>query len=233
VQEHLSKESAGQWILVFDNADDVDMWIDRPGSERESGRLADYLPGSKQGYIVFTTRDRKTAVKLAHQNVVEVPEMNENVAIQLLQKYLVNRDLVDNEQDVKALLAQLTSLPLAIVQAAAYINENGIVLADYLSLLEDQEEDVIDLLGEEFEDDGRYRNVKNPVAKTFLISFEQIRHRDPLAADFLSFIACIDSKDVPQSYEIYKFGYVRKNGLKITNIMLVFEVMMLRLLIGS
>jgi tetratricopeptide (TPR) repeat protein len=199
VQKHLSKESAGQWLLVFDNADNIDMWIDKLGSEQESGRLIDYLPRSKQGCIVFTTRDRKTAVKLAHQNIVEVPEMNEAGAIQLLQNYLFNQDLVNNKQDTKALLKQLTYLPLAIVQAAAYINENGIALAEYLLLLEDQEEEVIDLLSEEFEDDGRYRNVNNPVATTWLISFEQIRHRDPLAAEFLSFMACISPKDIPQS----------------------------------
>ena len=80
------------------------------------------------------------------------------------------------------LLVDLTYLPLAIVQAAAYINENGIALADYLSLLKEKEEDIIDLLSEDFEDNGRYHNVKNPVATTWLISFEQIRRRDPLAA---------------------------------------------------
>jgi len=58
---------------------------------------------------------------------------------------------------------------------AAYINENGIALADYLLLLDDQEEGVIDILSEEFEDNRRYRNVKNLVATTWLISFEQIR----------------------------------------------------------
>jgi Cdc6-like AAA superfamily ATPase len=82
VQGYLSKESAGRWLLVFDNADNVDMWITQSGPG--SGRLIDCLPRSEQGCIVFTTRDRKTAVKLAHQNVVEVPEMDEDVAIQLL-----------------------------------------------------------------------------------------------------------------------------------------------------
>lgn len=62
------------------------------------------------------------------------------------------------------MLSQLTYLPLAIAQAAAYINKNGIAVADYLSLLVDPEEEVIDLLSKEFEDDGRYRDVKNPVA---------------------------------------------------------------------
>jgi hypothetical protein len=141
----------------------------------------------------------KIAVKLAQQNVIEVPEMDEHMAMQLLQKCLVNQDLVNSKQDTKALLAQLTYLPLAIVQAAAFINENGIALADYLSLLADQEEEVINLLSEEFKDDWRYRNAKNPVATTWLISFEQIRGRDPLAADYLSFMACVDPKNVPQS----------------------------------
>jgi hypothetical protein len=152
--------------------------------------LIDHLPRSKQGCIVFTTRDRKTAVKLAQQNVVEVPEMDEEVAKQLLQKYLIHLDLVNNRKDTAALLVELTYLPLAIVQAAAYINKNGTALAKYLLLLKEQEEDVIELLSEEFEDDGRYRDVKNPVATTWLISFEQIRRRSPLAADYLSFMAC-------------------------------------------
>jgi abortive infection bacteriophage resistance protein len=37
------------------------------------------------------------------------------------------------------------------------------------------------------------------VAITWLISFKQIRNCDPLAARYLSFIAYIDPKDIPQS----------------------------------
>jgi hypothetical protein len=161
--------------------------------------LIDYLPKSKQGAILFTTRDRRLAVKLAQQNVVEVPAMGEDTAARLLEKCLVNSKLINSRQNTSALLSQLTYLPLAIVQAAAYINENGIAIADYLSLLVNQEEEVIDLLSEEFEDDGRYPDVKNPVATTWLISFEQIRQRDLLAAEYLSFMACVEPKDIPQS----------------------------------
>ncbi|KAH8678794.1 hypothetical protein BGZ60DRAFT_446050 [Tricladium varicosporioides] len=193
VQGYLNMKSAGRWLLVFDNADDINMWIE-PGSDR----LVDYLPRSEQGCIVFTTRDRKTATKLVHQNIIVVPEMGEDVAIQLLQKCLVNPSFAKTGLDAKALLKELTYLPLAIIQAAAYINENNITFTDYLSLLKDQEEEVIDLLSEEFEDDGRYYNIKNPVATTWLVSFEQIRHRDPLAADYLSFMCCIDSRNIPQ-----------------------------------
>ncbi|RYP24058.1 hypothetical protein DL765_000786 [Monosporascus sp. GIB2] len=197
VRDHLSSESAGQWLLVFDNADDVGMWVSK--STPESGRLIDCLPRSSRGSIIFTTRDKKTAVRLAGRNVVEMSEMDEAGGKQLLEKHLVDHDLLRSKGDATALLARLTYLPLAIVQAAVYINANGIGLGDYLSLLEEQEEDVIDLLSEDFEDEGRYRDVKNPVATTWLISFEQIRQGDPLAADYLSFMACIDAKDIPQS----------------------------------
>lgn len=112
---------------------------------------------------------------------------------------MVNLDLTKNQPDTESLLAQLTYLLLVIVQAATYINENRITLADYLSLLAGQEEEVIDLLSEEFEDEGRYPNIKNPVTTTWLISFDHIRNRDPLAADYLSFMACVDPKDIPQS----------------------------------
>jgi hypothetical protein len=40
--------------------------------------------------------------------------------------------------------------------------------------------------------------MKNPVTTTWLISFRQIQQRDPLAADYMFFMACIDHKDIPQ-----------------------------------
>jgi tetratricopeptide (TPR) repeat protein len=196
VQDHLSKKDAGQWLLVFDNADDFDIWIGK--SEEGSSRLIDYLPRSKEGSIIFIARNNKTAVKFARRNIIRVPEMDENTAIQLLEKCLVNRSLLNSRQDTTALLAELTHLPLAIVQAAGYINENGITLADYIALLAKQEKETIDLLSEGFEDDWRYGYIKNPVAVTWLISFEQIRRRDPFAADCLLFMACVDSKNIPQ-----------------------------------
>src|ERR1700761_241675 len=74
VQNHLSHDIIGQWLLVFDNADDIEMWTSSSISTQESDglyqrskRLIDYLPKSKQGSILFTTRDRSIAVKLAQQ----------------------------------------------------------------------------------------------------------------------------------------------------------------------
>jgi hypothetical protein len=201
LQHYLSQDSAGQWLLVFDNADDISMWTGNQVSDRVSHRLIDYLPTSQVGRIVFTSRDRKTAYSLVQRSelIVKVPELSKDVATQLLQKYVPGLDLATHADDVESLLKLLTYLPLAIVQAASYINQNDESLATYISLLADQEDEVLDLLSEHFEDDSRYREAKNPIAMTWLISFEQIRVRDPLAAELLSFIACLDSKDVPLS----------------------------------
>jgi tetratricopeptide (TPR) repeat protein len=199
VQYHLSQESSGQWLLIFDNADDIDMWFESTGGKTNSTNLINYLPRRSRGSIIFTTRSRKAAVKFAQQNVIEVTEMDGDAAAQVLSRALINSDILKDETSKLELLERLTFLPLAIVQAAAYINENDISLSEYLSLLKDQEQTVIELLSEDFEDERRYRDVTNGIATTWLISFEQIRFRDPLAADYLSFMSCIDSKAIPQS----------------------------------
>lgn len=133
MRDYLSNERAGQWLLVFDSADDVDMWIGEP--EQDSRPLIEYLPKSKRGTIIFTTRNKKTAVKLAHRNVLEVPGMDASEATQLLQKSLIDQSVINNHKDTATLLVRLTHLPLAIVRAAAYMNENEVTLGDYLSLL--------------------------------------------------------------------------------------------------
>jgi tetratricopeptide (TPR) repeat protein len=199
VQRELSQEAAGRWLLVFDNADDIDLWTEETSSVTGSSRHIDLLPKSKHGSILFTTRSGKAAVKLAGKNRVFVSEMDDVMARDLLQKSLVNEDLLEDEQAAAGLLLKLTHLPLAIVQAAAYINENDIDLSEYAKLLDDTEQNVIDVLSEEFEDEGRYANIKNPIATTWLISFEQIQKSDPLAAEYLSFMSCIAAKDIPLS----------------------------------
>lgn len=44
----------------------------------------------------------------------------------------------------------------------------------------------------------RYPDIKNPVATTWLILFEQIHVRDPLVADYMAFISCVREQDILQ-----------------------------------
>ncbi|KAF5857978.1 hypothetical protein ETB97_005009 [Aspergillus alliaceus] len=196
IKTFLSQEHARRWLLIFDNADDIKIWT--KGSAT-APPLKDILPQSEHGHILFTSRNRKLAVKLASPNVLSIPDLDLITAKEILKKLLIQKQLLQDDCATTALLEQLGFLPLAISQAAAYINENEILLSEYLSLLGKQERSIIEMLSEEFEDDGRYAEIRNPVATTWWISFLQIRQLDELAADYLSFMACIDPRVIPHS----------------------------------
>jgi hypothetical protein len=198
VQLHLSRKSAGQWLLICDNADDASLGVTGLSKPRTAS-LIDYLPQSELGSIIFTTTDSNTAETLAPQNIIELLEMTQHAAQRMLEKYLNDPALTNEQHEEKLLLKELSYLPLAIVQAAAYINVNKKTIKDYLSLLAEQKtKEVIELCVEGSEDTLRHGRTHNPVATTWLISLEQIRRDDPSAADHLFFLACIDRKDIPQ-----------------------------------
>src|SRR5207248_6375044 len=95
------------------------------------------------------------------------------------------------------LLELLEYLPLAISQAGSYMAENSTSISKYLEMYSENEVSRIELLSEDFEDHTRDHEAKNPVAATWLISFDQIRKSDILAANLLSFMACLDRKGIP------------------------------------
>ncbi|KAJ5090363.1 FabD/lysophospholipase-like protein [Penicillium argentinense] len=201
VQTYLSDETIGSWLLVLDNADDIDLWTSPLTSEAGAKWLVDYMPRSRLGAIIWTTRDRRVATRVAQENVVTVQQMDEPEAAEMMRKYLI--DPIENEeQSLPGLLRKLTYLPLAIVQAAAYINATHATqgsLTEYEELLSKQDDEVIERLSKDFGDYGRYSGTENAVAKTWLISFEQIRRRSSLAIKFLGVMACVDPKDIPRS----------------------------------
>ena len=87
VKTFLSQESAGRWLLIIDNADDVEMLYSRANESDESSgspALADYLPFSRKGSILFTTQNLEAAVKQAGVNVIIVKEMSEGDSQELL-----------------------------------------------------------------------------------------------------------------------------------------------------
>ncbi|RKP04451.1 P-loop containing nucleoside triphosphate hydrolase protein, partial [Thamnocephalis sphaerospora] len=134
-----------------------------------------YLPYHDRGAILITTRFQDAAS-------------------------LVSDDWCD-EEIMEHLLTELVCLPLAIVQAAAYMTRNQISIAKYLDILRGTEKDMIKLLSRKFDDNVTCtgNNSSSAVATTWLISFNQIRQNDPDAANLLSFISQIEPKEIPQS----------------------------------
>ncbi|KAJ5722628.1 hypothetical protein N7488_000663 [Penicillium malachiteum] len=196
VKTYLSSKRAGRWLMILDNVDDPNIWFSR----NEVGlRLGDYLPRNEQGRILFTTRNRKLAVDLSERHIFPMPDLDKETALSMLQKLTSEKELLRDPIGANALLEQLAFLPLAIAQASAYIAKNGLDLSEYLELLQDQESEVVELLSEEFTDQGRYEEIQNPVITTWLISFKQIQHENQLAADILFFMACCNPRNIPTS----------------------------------
>jgi tetratricopeptide (TPR) repeat protein len=199
VKEALSSGSLGDWLMIVDNADDSGVLLGTTDNNPMSARLSDCLPHSNRGTILFTTRSRKVAGELTPSSVLELNDMSKAEARQLLARRLTKQGLLDDEEiAVDELLEKLTYLPLAIVQAAAFISNNDISVSGYISLFRHTGTET-ELFNEHFEDPSRYREIDSTIAKTWHISFDQIRRQDQLAAEYLSFMACIDRIDIPQS----------------------------------
>jgi hypothetical protein len=113
-----------------------------------------------------------------------------------------------NEARVKELLDELTYLPLAIAQAAAYLDRNRLSVADYLTLLRGAEEDMVGAMSREFHDSTRYPGSQNAVATTWLVSFDQIRRTDEPAAELLSFISQIEPKAESDLFDMHSLVHV-------------------------
>ncbi|TLS20402.1 uncharacterized protein PpBr36_11190 [Pyricularia pennisetigena] len=103
-----------------------------------------------------------------------------------------------SEQNVFELLEFLTYLPLAIIQAASYMNVTTVSVSEYTRLLKNTPGDMIKLLETEWEDNNRDPKQTHAIVSTWVVSFEQIR-KSPGAAKLLSFIAHIEFKAIPSS----------------------------------
>ena len=193
IKDALNRESTGNWLLVVDNADDVQLLFGDSG-------LSNYLPFSSKGSILFTTRNNEVTVGLdvPRPNTIAVAEMSRPEAIEMLQGNLKESQMRD-AVSTASLLDFLADLPLAIKQASAYIAKTGISTAQYLSHCQSSNKDLIRLLSKDFEDPRRYKAIRNPVATTWLISFDQVSRDNQLAIYYLKFMCFLAEKNIPQS----------------------------------
>jgi hypothetical protein len=104
--------------------------------------IVDYVPESEEGIVVYTTRTPEIA-ELARGDVIELGAMGRQDATDFLMESLTRKDLLHNNAATNRLLDELldelTCLPLAIAQAAAYLNRNRMPISKYLRLLRSTE----------------------------------------------------------------------------------------------
>lgn len=172
------------WLLIFDNADDLAL-------------AREFIPSGYRGHILLTTRAQSTG-RLAHR--IEVENMSpETGALFLLRRAgMLDPDapldgVPEEVLDLACeLVRQLGGLPLALDQAAAYMEESPYSLAGYLRLYHKERLALLKRRG------GLIEDHPAPVATTWSISFEEVEHVDPTAADLLRLCAFLDPDAIPE-----------------------------------
>jgi tetratricopeptide (TPR) repeat protein len=198
-----------RWLLVLDNVDDARFLLGSQANDDGQSQttnaqairkpLREYLPHCGRGSILVTTRNKEAARKLVEQrDTVSVELMDEAQALALFQKKL---EAQGDSSDVAELAAVLEYMPLAIVQAAAYISQTAPLcsVAKYLEEFKMSERKRLRLLAH---DDGQLRRdweAKSAIAVTWLISFEYMEETQPSAAGLLSLMSFFDRQGIPEA----------------------------------
>ncbi|KAJ7741612.1 hypothetical protein B0H14DRAFT_3608422, partial [Mycena olivaceomarginata] len=107
------------WLLFFDNADDPS--ID----------LNSYFPLCHHGNILITSRNPGLRVYAGAHCLVS--DMEESESAELLLKTAAEEDTPQNKMIALKIVKELFYLPLAIIQAGAFISKSG-ALNSYLAL---------------------------------------------------------------------------------------------------
>ncbi|KAJ4223009.1 hypothetical protein NW760_010697 [Fusarium oxysporum] len=192
----LSSEKVGKWFLIIDNADNIETLY---GKAKATGGIDQFIPDCEHGYILYTTRSREVAVSVAQNNIVELSEMDDQDAKTLLKSSLIEKDQMQDTTLIDRLLHELAYLPLAITQASAYMKVNEVSVKEYLHLLQNTEQDMVELLSCGFRDSTHYDSSQGAVATTWIVSFKQIRAVHEDAATILSIIAYLEPKAIPRA----------------------------------
>ncbi|KAG6003639.1 hypothetical protein E4U21_001842 [Claviceps maximensis] len=201
VKDRLSNdETLGPWLMIVDDVC-VNMMIPQKpsGNDKEPLTIMDYLPFSLNGTILFTMQDSHSALEHAGNNVISLEAISCGDAEILLRKSLLQPQILSDRQATKQLLRSLEFLPLAIMLAVAYINENGIGVSEYMDLMNGKNLDRIQLLSSDFHHKGSDKTTKNPIVTTWLVSVDHIKYTNPLAIEYLFFMTSLSNQSIPES----------------------------------
>ena len=133
MHDWLRDDRKREWVLILDNVDDAGFFVEARSTGRDGQTngidrrdlrpLSSYLPQCPNGSILMTTRSKNEALKLVEpRNIIAIGPMNRVDALALFENKLGGHD---DSDDATQLAAALEFMPLAIVQAAAYISQRA------------------------------------------------------------------------------------------------------------
>jgi hypothetical protein len=171
---HDALSTAGTWLLVFDNADSVDditWWM--PSVVRGVGA---------RGSVVVTTR-RRGFRQLGH--VLELDVFDMDAAVRVLQTRVPGLPA----SDAVSIAELLGRLPLAVEQAAAYLDCTQMPPTDYLELLRTRESALFSAMADQVRD--------RSVVTLWELSLHRISVDDPAASAILDVCAYMAPEPIP------------------------------------
>ncbi|KAJ7734418.1 hypothetical protein B0H16DRAFT_1327613 [Mycena metata] len=151
------------WLLFFDNADDPNLNLNK------------FLPKCGHGNIIITSRNPELRIYGSNS---QVSDMEQNEAITLLLKSAAQEVSPMNEKLAAEIVKALSYLPLAIVQAGAFIAKFG-SLNNYLALYSKNRDRLLKERPAQTHDDYALT-----VYTTWQISFERLSSRSAQAAGY-------------------------------------------------
>jgi tetratricopeptide (TPR) repeat protein len=187
VKNYLAQQS--DWLLIFDNADDIEM-------------VRPYFPrGNKtNGHILLTTRTHAVGT-LARAVQVDVMDKDEGIHLLLKRGKILKTGHLPaqvgaSDRTVAASIVEAVGgLPLALDQAAAYIEETGCSLSDYLKIYETRHWDLLQRRGELVSD---LTDHPEAVATTWSLSFQKVAQKNKAAAELLRLCAFLAPDAIPE-----------------------------------
>ena len=157
----------GGWLVVFDNAPD-------------RASVAPFVPPAGPGRVLITTQNQMWPPGQA----LDVPVLDPVVAADFLVSRTGDADRVAAEE----LAGLLGGLPLALEQAAAYLQATGTTLARYLLLFRDRQADLL----------ARGDVAGHPdVAATLGLALSRLAGEAPAAAGLVRLLAFLAPEPVP------------------------------------
>ena len=165
----------GGWLLVFDNAEDPH-------------DLHPYWPPTEGGGRVLVTSRNPNWQPLAATLPVDVLPRADAIA------FLQGRASLD-QHDADRLAEALGDLPLALEQAAAYLEQTHTPPSDYLELMSLRARELFAL--------GRPATSEQTIATTWSVSLQRMRSQTPAAEELLVLCAFLAPDAIPRSLFAY------------------------------
>lgn len=173
-QVHAQLAGVAGWLLIFDNANEVEdirPWLP-----------AVPLPPGIPGHVIVTTRRGGFR---ALGTVLDLDVIDPSAAVRLLQARAPHLDA----EVASEIAEELGRLPLALEQAAAFLDRVPMAPEEYLRLLRTSPKKVLA--------EGELASRVDNIATVWNLSLDRIREEDPAALQLLDVMAYLAPESIP------------------------------------